>query len=221
VVNSIGSQSFPTCLFCAIVLEDRASLPWYDQPLMEAQGIALAVAGIGAFVPGYTLVATSTHVRSTQNLARARQPKFNEFLTIVIQRVEAHFGPVTVFEHGSCGDSRNRSSACIEHAHIQIIPGNYSFASLGLTVSTFRSFADFLSSTNINEGYLMYREPGGPICYATDVGMSQFFRRHIARHLGIDEEWDYALFPRWGFVRQTLDVIENETCASRKLGTQA
>jgi hypothetical protein len=49
----------------------------------------------------------------------------------------------------------------------------------------------------------MYREPGGPVQYSPDAGISQYFRRHIARMLGRPDDWDYALFPHWDNIRTT------------------
>jgi hypothetical protein len=207
VTSSVGPQNLLTCFLCAINMQERASLPWYDRPLMEAQGVGIAVAGVGAFVPGYTIVASSLHVSSVQSLPKAMQGAFDEFVSTVVDKVQAYYGEVTLFEHGSCGDTQRRRSACIEHAHIQILPGSYSLTSLGLRIATFASIAEFLRAEGIDGGYLMYREPGGPVCYAEDVGVSQFFRRHIARRLGVDEEWDYALFPRWDSVRRTHETL--------------
>ena len=53
----------------------------------------------------------------------------------------------------------------------------------------------------------MYREPGGLVQYSPDEGVSQYFRRHIARMLGRPDDWDYALFPQWENIRATLDAF--------------
>jgi hypothetical protein len=57
------------------------------------------------------------------------------------------------------------------------------------------------------DGYLMYREPDGVLCYSGDVGVSQYFRRYIAGALGRPDEWDYAVFPEWENVRMTQEAL--------------
>jgi hypothetical protein len=67
------------------------------------------------------------------------------------------------------------------------------------------------------DGYLMYREPGGLVQYSSDVGVSQYFRRHIARMLGCPDDWDYALFPQWENIRATQETFPCSPVRSQPL----
>jgi hypothetical protein len=44
-----------------------------------------------------------------------------------------------------------------------------------------------------------------------DIGVSQYFRRVIAKQLGRPSEWDYAVFPRWENVRATIALFGGST----------
>jgi len=193
------------CLFCAVYRADERELAWYDRPLVKEQGIGVAICGVGGFVPGYVLVAPALHHSAVQGLPVDAGTRFVEFTRLVLRRVEGAYGPATIFEHGSCRSDERRRSACITHSHVHIIPGFYSFDSLRLSVRVYDALSDLLEAPERErtDGYLMYQEPGGPLCYAPDAGVSQYFRRHIAHTLGCPTEWDYALYPRWPNLRAT------------------
>lgn len=197
------------CLFCAAYGATATDLPWYDRPLVRRPDVGVTIAGVGAFVPGYVLVAPAEHKSSMQGLPPPEGRRFVEFVHAVVRCVESRFGPATIFEHGSCRSEERRRSACITHSHIHVIPGRYSFDMLGLDKREYAELVDLVEVPRLQraDGYLMYREPGRPVCYAPDMGVSQFFRRHIARVLGVAEEWDYALYPRWEHVRITQSEL--------------
>jgi hypothetical protein len=80
---------------------------------------------------------------------------------------------------------------------------------LRLPVQEFGSLAEFSEAPADYklDGYLMYREPGGPVCYSRDLGVSQYFRRHIAAMRGSPDDWDYALFPHLDNIRTMVDDL--------------
>lgn len=197
------------CLFCSVNNDPEEALSWYDKPLIRASDIGVVIPAVGAFVPGYLLVAPTVHLSSVQGLPSSRRPAFIDFVDRAVGHVEARYGPCTVFEHGSCRQSERRRSACLTHAHVHIVPGCYSFDLLRLPVHEFRTLAEFSEAPadRRTDGYLMYREPGGLVCYGRDLGVSQYFRRHIATMLGSPDAWDYALFPHMENIRTTIDDL--------------
>jgi len=200
------------CPFCSACTEADDALPWYDEPLFREPGGAVAIAAVGALVPGYLLAAPRCHVPSLRRLPRADAALFLQFIDDVRNRIEARFGPTTLFEHGSCVHESRRRSACLVHSHIHLVPGHYSLAGLGLVVDEYSTLTEAVdrSPGDAVDGYLLYQEPGGAVCLASDPGVSQFFRRHIAQVLGQPDEWDYAMFPRWENVRRTHEWIRCE-----------
>lgn len=209
------------CLFCCVASLPEGQLPWHDRPVIKEPGIGAVIPAVGAFVPGYVLISPAQHRSSLQNLPAEVAFRFVDFVGGVLARIEAIFGPATIFEHGSCRSEERRRSACLTHSHIHIVPGAYSFGTLGLPVRLYGGFSDLLLAGDGEklDGYLMFREPGGPVCYAPDLGVSQYFRRHIARVLDCPDEWDYALFPRWDNVRVTQDRLLGTLLTSADLTT--
>ncbi|GIF01643.1 HIT domain-containing protein [Paractinoplanes rishiriensis] len=197
------------CLFCQVHTTEDQELPWYDRPLIRQNAVGVAMCALGAFVPGYVLISPAKHQNSVQALESEAMPDFLAFVDGVVNMVEGTFGPCTLFEHGSCRAEERQRSACITHSHIHVLPGAYSFHLLGLPVRSLGTLTGLahLPPAERADGYLMYREPGGLVQYASDAGISQYFRRHIARVLGRPDEWDYALFPQWDNVRATQDAF--------------
>ena len=207
------------CLFCQVYAADDRELPWYDRPLIKQDKVGIAMCAMGAFVPGYVLISPAQHENSVRALAAERMPEFLAFVNDVVDIVERMYGPRTLFEHGSCRAEERRRSACITHSHIHVLPGAYSFTRLGLPVRPIGTLADLVKVPPAEraDGYLMYREPGGLVQYSPDAGISQYFRRHIARMLGRPDEWDYALFPQWDNVRATQDTFPSPPVRSLPL----
>ena len=206
VVDFVMSQSerVPDCLFCGVVSLPADDLPWHDRPIARVPGVGAVIAGLGAFVPGYVLVFPDPHTESTLRMPTDIHRKFNTLLERAVAAVDAAFGPPTVFEHGACQRTDIRRSACLEHAHVHVMPGAYD-----LTPSVRPADADEPASTVAtadlaHSGYLFLREPRGTPIYAADPGLSQFFRRRIAEKMGIADEWDYLMFPRLDNVHITI-----------------
>lgn len=189
------------CLFCQVVSLNPADLPWHDRPLTRVPGIGAVIPGLGAFVPGYVLVFPEQHVESVNGIAQHALTRFQALVSQTVEAVRTIFGPVTVFEHGSCPREDIRRSACLDHAHMQILPGAYALQrSVDVLTKVFPTSQNTLSQ----EGYLYLEEPDSASLYVKDPGISQFFRRRVAESIGIADEWDYLMFPRWDNVRETI-----------------
>jgi hypothetical protein len=110
-----------------------------------------------------------------------------------------------MFEHGACATPDKPRSACITHAHLHLVPGSYSLVSEAPgEIAKHDSFEKFLAEGQ-DGPYLMVQDPDGPLISFEDRPSSQFFRQIIARHLGMPERWDYALFPFFETVRRTYE----------------
>ncbi|GAA3395152.1 hypothetical protein [Cryptosporangium minutisporangium] len=204
------------CPFCAAYCEEGEALPWYDTPLFRRDGTAVAIAAVGSLVPGYVLAAPARHAPSVRRLPSPDKVTFLQFVTEVRRRVEDCLGPATLFEHGSCEEACRRRSACLVHSHVHIVPGHYSFTALELPVDCYPTLAEAVHTApgDSAEGYLLYQEPGGAVCLASDPGVSQFFRRRIAHVLGRPQEWDYAVCPGWENLRKTHEGLQSEPCGT-------
>jgi diadenosine tetraphosphate (Ap4A) HIT family hydrolase len=195
------------CLFCIIQSVPAESLPWHDRPLARIPGVGGVIAGLGAFVPGYVLVFPEQHVESALRIRQETSDAFRDLIQRTVRAVQSAFGPATLFEHGSCSREGVRRSACLDHAHIHILPGCYDLRSY-VTRRGGSQDRSVNERTLDGAGYLFLHEPMMHPVYGHDPGMSQFFRRKIATMLGIADEWDYLLFPRLENVSQTIKHLK-------------
>jgi len=191
------------CLFCIIQSVPAENLPWYDRPLARVPGVGGVIAGLGAFVPGYVLVFPEQHVESALRIRQETSDAFEDLIQRTVAAIQSAFGPPTLFEHGSCPKEGVRRSACLDHAHIHILPGSYDLRS-NVTSRGGSPDRSVNERTVDGAGYLFLHEPMTRPVYGHDPGMSQFFRRQIATTLGMPDEWDYLLFPRLENVLQTI-----------------
>lgn len=192
------------CLFCQVVADGSDELPWHDKVLARAPGVGAVIAGLGAFVPGYVLVFPEEHVESICRI-RSRE-RFLEFLELAVSRVTVIFGAPTIFEHGSCVTPGVRRSACLDHAHMHVLPGSYNLAASLESSPTGPVYNTDIDANGdiLSDGYLYLREPAAASSYRSDPRVSQYFRRRIAEHLNRPDEWDYLMFPRLDNVRETI-----------------
>jgi diadenosine tetraphosphate (Ap4A) HIT family hydrolase len=209
------------CFLCAAQSRPADALPWFDRPLIHEASTGVALSAVGALIPGYVLVSPAAHAPSVQGLPASAHAAFLAFVQDVLRHVERAYGPATIFEHGSCHGSSRRRSACVMHSHLHVLPGRYGLDGLLDQEEVFGSLAEMLQAPaeRRHEGYLMYREPGGPVHYARDVGMPQFFRRHISARLSEPDAWDYAVFPRWQNVLATQAALAGGVTAASPAAT--
>ena len=198
----------PSCFLCRAARSTPDQLPWYDRPIARSVGGATAVASLGAFVRGYILIVPAAHAFNTRSLEPAAREDLAQFTTAVLAALESQVGEVTVFEHGSCFDDHTRRSACTEHAHLHLVPGQFNLDPELPIAEVHDSFADFLAvGPGDGSPYLMLRNPGGAVRVYPDPGISQYVRRLIAAALGEPDDWDYAVFPRMANVKATTEMV--------------
>jgi diadenosine tetraphosphate (Ap4A) HIT family hydrolase len=212
--NTEWTVSEEVCLLCRVAQGDPPE--WYDVPLFRRRGVGFAIAGVGAFEPGYLLVAPEAHAGSSISLGDAAYSEFLSFLWETRRDLERVVGATTLYEHGSCAVGRARS-ACIYHAHVHLMAGRHDvWASSSASRSrAFGSLEEFRAGWSRSTPYVVAEEAGATssrtIRAMPDIGVSQYFRRVIAKQLGRPSEWDYAVFPRWENVRATIALFGGST----------
>ncbi len=181
------------CEFCS----PRGRLEWFNRPLASDGDYAIAIPSIGSFVPGYILVVPTEHVTASCRISSNHKARFASFAENLAAKLASIYQKqVTVFEHGACASPTQQQSACINHAHIHLIPGNYDLMSAAPSQAhKHSSLEDFLDQDCGEDPYLMLRDPDGPLLSFEDRPAAQFFRRIIAQRLEIRDHWDYAMFP--------------------------
>jgi len=194
----------PDCVFCDSCYEHGE---WFNRPIASDEHRTLVLPAVGALVPGYVLVLPVRHVTATCRIPASDRAAFAAFVADVAVRLTLVYKvDVTLFEHAACDAPSAARASCINHAHLHAVPGNYNLSSMvgGTDIRSYASLEDFLADER-HDPYLMLQDPGGPVVSFVDQPLSQYFRRVIARQLGMDNCWDYALFPFWNNVKQTCD----------------
>ncbi|MFA1539961.1 hypothetical protein [Actinomadura monticuli] len=201
------------CFICAAGHCPPELIPWYDRPLIHEPEVGTVIGAVGALVPGYVIVAPIMHTRSIRDLPKGKRSELLRLLDAVRSRIERHYGPATIFEHGSCRELEGRRPACVAHSHVHVVPGKYGLAQTAPQFTAFDSLEGMLAAADSGRGlsYLMFQEPGEPVHFAADPGVSQFFRRHIAAALGEADAWDYAAVPRWDNIRETQRTLAGQS----------
>jgi diadenosine tetraphosphate (Ap4A) HIT family hydrolase len=188
------------CEFCSPI----SRLEWFNRPVALDEGRAVAVPSLGSFMPGYLLAVPVAHVTASCRISWDTKERFASFVYELVSRLTSLYRrPVTIYEHGACLSVQGSQSACVNHAHVHLVPGNFDLTTEAPSqVYKHDSLGEFLKIEESNP-YLMLQDPGGPLLSFNDKPTSQFFRRIIAKRLGIPDHWDYAASPFFDNIKRT------------------
>lgn len=188
------------CEFCPQI----GHMEWFNRPVAIDEGHAIAVPSLGSFRPGYLLAVPIPHVTASCRIPASDKARFASFINGLISQLRSLYGTqVTIFEHGACLSDQEHQSACVNHAHVHLIPGHYDLTTEAPSgVYKHDSLIEFLEEEQ-DDSYLMLQDPEGPLLSFKDKPMSQFFRRIIAQRMGMPDCWDYAMSPFSENIRQT------------------
>lgn len=193
------------CFLCRRHGTDQSA--WFDEPLRIRTGVGSMVASVGALRSGFVLLSPAHHVPSVAALHTRASSEFKEFCAEMLANLKERYGDLTFWEHGGI-ESAARTSACVDHAHITVIPGIFDLEIDGAERNV--NYVDIWAWWNdtddwSTQAYLMHGNTAGHCTVAPDLGISQYFRRSVAAALGKPDEWDYAACPNYAGVRQTID----------------
>src|SRR5947209_3865283 len=113
------------CVFCSKFSSESANSDsvqpeWYDTVLARTRSFFL-IPGVGAMVPGYTLLISRSHFSSMALLPDQAFRELMRFTRSAVSPISRMFGPLLLFEHGVINRA-NPSGSCIDHAHWHIMP---------------------------------------------------------------------------------------------------
>lgn len=203
------ADPYGPCFICRLIA-NKSTRPWFDVPVREMDGVAVALLGVGALAPGYLLVCPEMHVTSLAQLPPELHKDFLGFVQSIVDMLEEVFGPVVLFEHAGCRSEDSSSSACVAHAHLHVWAiGDRVQLAPPKARQLFDSLAAFLEAGPrfVSSPYLLAQNGDGPVQVGTGDGLSQYFRREVARQLNRPDEWDYGAFPMEPAMRETLEAL--------------
>ena len=194
------------CFICNS-LRGTGDIPWTDRPLLFDPRYGGIIPGVGALIPGYVLLCPKEHFPNF--CATAATPEMVSFTEHMLGFLAERLGQLTYFEHGGEVTNSVPTSACVDHAHIHVVPG-YIPLEIPADGKRYASLADFLASREtewVHGPYLMLGHTDGECRVAEDIGVSQYFRRQLARVLNHADCWDYAAAPMLDQVQKTIEML--------------
>jgi len=189
------------CRFCDFASRPaRAAADALDSPWLASNNY-VAMTSIGAFIPGWSLIVPREHsLNLSSDYARE---EFIEFTREAVALVEAQFGQVCVFEHGS--NAHQSATSCgTAHSHLHIVPFSGDLVKLSVEFDAMLSWSSAkiaeIASARKGGEYLFVankfngRDTNGCMTVLNE-GRSQFFRQVLASALGKPELYSYRLYP--------------------------
>lgn len=200
----------PSCPFCAEHLEQSTSP--FDITLAQTDAARLLPA-LGTLTPGYLLVSSSEHVPSMADLDLDTLRTIISWTSAISGRLAVEFGEYLLFEHGSCHSQP--SGACINHAHIHLVPLARELGPILLRSAPWRrveTVEEVVLYKRCSYLHLTINEQSWILPNPT-LG-SQWLRRKIGDLLRT-ELWDWALDPGIDFYNETIARLERESLLSQ------
>jgi hypothetical protein len=139
----------------------------------------------------------------------AHEDALLRFLAEVVSYLEERMGPLTFWEHASSKERTGPQSACIEHAHLNIVAGELRMPEPPMA-ERFAKLSDALNAnTSIAaaEGYLLLGGTGRETRVGRDTGVSQYYRREWARLIGRRDHWDYVVAEDSSVTIRTIELV--------------
>jgi diadenosine tetraphosphate (Ap4A) HIT family hydrolase len=194
------------CILCEEIVGNSglsSKLGLYPEPsrrfLFQNEHFVL-IPDISPIVPGHSLVVTRRHVPCFSALPPHLVEPFRTFLRKVVDLVADRIHPPLLFEHGTHGPIAT-SGACIQHAHVHVVPlaGPVPVAEWMDHYGEVNQQADVFSSDGClgpkTGDYLACQDSRGVGYLLRDFESrmpSQFVRRRLAEHLGV-EDWNWKI----------------------------
>lgn len=155
------------------------------------------------------MIVPKEHTLSMAQSAVKYSVELEELLREVQQKIEAHFGPTTVFEHGATYEDTTFGCG-IDHAHLHVVPLPNNIALRVLAESALgEKFC--IKRPSPTQPYLRIREPFDTAWYTLEPSLPpprQFFRQLIWQsHLWEADSYDYDKAPCIEVVEMTVQIL--------------
>lgn len=206
-------NSFP---FLSANARHGLGAPW-DQVLLETEHFVV-VPSVGALVPGWLLIVPRRSVLAVGALDDESVSELDGIKQVLFQLLRREFGSACAFEHGP--SARGQSVGCsVDHAHLHVVPApchlidaSVNFVNGCLKWEPASGLLSTMERFRMGRSYLYVEQADElPQIADAEAAPSQLFRRAIARHLGITDQYDWRLNP------MTENVLATVACLRRWL----
>lgn len=154
---------------------------------------------LGALVEGYLLIVSKAHYESIRQIPKEFISEFDEVVHKVKSVIRSTYGKNSVcFEHGAASCS-NKFGGCIDHAHLHVVPCEETLSEtireFGMELMPIPSLAALSDIVDRSQPYLYWEDPEESKYVIQDSFVpSQFFRKIIAHHYSVIEQWDWRQY---------------------------
>ena len=203
-----------SCLFCLVAEGSAADLP--ENQIIDQSEHFYAKAALGHFVSGYTLIVPKDHWICYAEVPSELYPELDDFISHVKRNLQALAGKsIMTFEHGPMNRIYS-AGACIEHAHLHLLPVSYHLLKPLRTKFDFKrmpSRSQIVQHHGRRTQYVYLETPSGIHCFAEvkKILPSQFIRRVACSSLGFPHLWDWRKSP---FREELLSFVEKDRAGS-------
>jgi diadenosine tetraphosphate (Ap4A) HIT family hydrolase len=201
------------CRLCHILGADGAANVW-DKPVLESTNF-VAVPSLGALVPGWVLLLPKNHYLTMGAVPVSAIAEMEEVKWGLVSLLRQAYGELCAFEHGPSGPSREVGCG-VDHAHLHFVPINIDLGSAVLPLLprgagwSEGDLSDCRRAFESGLDYLYLEQPlgRGRIAVHKRFG-SQLFRRVVASHLGIDNEYNWRDYPKIDNIVTTVRALRS------------
>jgi ATP adenylyltransferase len=167
--------------------------------ILEESRNWVVIPSIGPLAPGHIMLVPRNHYYSVLGCPKDALMECQNLLTECASRLKRIYQQdVVVFEHGSTPDQPKVCGACVDHAHLHVLPGPISFVSSAMSqyspwrngISLFNLCSDLAQTPYLLVGQALPK-PLYWVRYCLEAVPSQILRRIFANELGDYDGWDW------------------------------
>lgn len=208
------SQLFdPNCPFCFELERGFFELDGKQFPrsVYETEHFIVFPA-LGAFIPGWLLIAPKEHQLNTAVLSEAWSMELNDVMNRVQTVLCSEYGPTIAFEHGPASWNA-RGGCCVEHAHMQIVSTPVELTAdllNALPGERIQNHSDLSARWN-HRPYLYFENQSEEkfLFSLPDVIPSQYMRQLIGGKVGYSEQWNWRQYWFLDEMQQTIIRLQH------------
>ncbi len=201
VMNAINKKPEPGNKFHWLFLQgERTTAAAYDTIVKETEHFVVMPTK-GSIVPGWLLVVPKFPITRMADVPAELRDELGQLVSRMSLRLSTRFGDPYIFEHG--GFEGSKVSCGVDQAHLHIASLDFDLIEAAKNESN-SGWVEVMPGLPKKEEigrdeYWFVSNGKVSKCKVVDKPSSQFFRKVIARKVGVSERWDY----------RTDDFIEN------------
>ena len=196
------------CRICDKVLRPISDA--IEDTVLRSNAHFICIPALGALVPGYVILASKRHVTSITNLFDTEILSLKQLIRDLVA-VPTYQEGYILFEHGT--PNASGGGACIHHYHLHLVPKhNFTLSGIEdrLPMDTRRVLLPGVTAIHLqalSTGYLLLSDGTTTVVHFSDEIPTQLIRRIIAEYLGIEDQWNWVIYPHMDRVAKTIDAV--------------